>query len=136
MKYKVLLVEDSERGVGVAVLCATSDSKVIDGIREAIPRILSQHSALGHHSVNLEVVPKAGPKGKPVSVVSVAEDSPYAAIFKPGDRFDNAQVLSRAMAFGYNAVNIQLNNAKGKGETSVLVKGVEISYVEDLGGRI
>jgi hypothetical protein len=64
-------------------------------------------------------------------VRSILEDAETA--IKAGDLFPTARDASFALGYGYNAVVQALGAAKAKGETTAVLRGVELSYADDVG---
>jgi hypothetical protein len=127
MRY-LFLALDTSTGKG-DVVCQTDDpAAVATGCRVLFDAV----AAAGAPPKRTTLVPgKPGAKGKPLRVISLAED--YDGVLKVGDAFPSGRDASAALGFLYSAVSIALAQAKHRGETAAVVRGVEFSYDEDIG---
>jgi hypothetical protein len=79
--------------------------------------------------------PRRGAPGRQVRVIGLIEGEAPSG-FSHGMLFDTAAEASTALGFNYNSISILLAKAKKAGDTSVIVKGVELQYLEDTPGRV
>ena len=81
----------------------------------------------------VSVVPgKPGAKGRKVYVVGL--DDGYAGPYRRGDEFDSAMAASVALGFSHNAVSVALSSARATGDKTADVRGVELQYLDTVGG--
>lgn len=124
MPYLILLIDTESKTS--EILATPADAGVAAKLRQ---HILTQVSEPVKKSPVLKL--KVGPKGRPVSVISVSDECQGSGI-KAGDAFDTAHDASVALGFKYNAVSTALRTASGIGEQSAIVAGVEFQYTDTI----
>jgi hypothetical protein len=114
------------------ILCTTDSDELATSVCAAIRS--EAEASSGAPPPPISVVPgKPGAKGKKVVVLGVEDE--YAGSLRAGDQFASAMAASAALGFKHNAVSLALASARATGDSSVIVRGVELQYLDTMGGR-
>lgn len=123
--FELILIDRSNGELGAEVFFTTDKVEDIAKLRAL---------AAGVNRAALPTSTRAGAKGRAVVVIGKPEESD--SIFQPGDQWGSAYETSIALGYGYNAVAAELKKASMKGEKSVIIRGVELCYLEDMPGKV
>src|SRR5260221_458579 len=126
MKYTFLLMEETESGRKLETVFETDD---LTESAQVIGMLGGIENGRGGSSGK----PSFPKNGKGVYVLSV--NALADTQLKAGDSFPSALAASQAMGIlKYNAVSMALSKAKTAGDYSVILKGVEFCYENNIPG--